>query len=491
MEIEKLAVVVRPRTPWEAVDLGFRLGRAWWKPLLGAWLAVSLPVFLILHGLLIQQLWLAPILLWWLKPLFERPLLLIVSRGFFGEVPTVGEAIRALPSQLRGLGLGLSLGRFSQARSYLAPVSQLEGLSGRRRFQRVRVLAKEQYGTAVMLTLACVHIESLPFYFGVIAGIWMFTPGLGFIDVWNAFVLGEGVGTQFTLVSNAVAYLAMSIVAPFYVAGGFALYIQRRVALEGWDLELTFRRLSARVSATKPKTGSPAKVAAALALCWMLVPSFGEAGELLRSGDSPRVIESVMDDPALGIGSDKKTVWVPKLGELDLDNDGFAGAESAAEFLRIGLVGTGVLLLFLMLRALFFSGWGLPRRAGRKKKRKTKADVPEFVAGLDLRPESLPSDIPAAARSHWDAGESRAAMSLLYRGALAFFFTGYALRLPPSATEEQCLARVGEVATTGLFQDFGELTRSWQLVAYARSSPSNDVFSSLCRTWSSHLGTRS
>ena len=51
MEIENLAVVVRPRTPWEAVDLGFRLGRAWWKPLLGAWLAISLPIVLILHGL--------------------------------------------------------------------------------------------------------------------------------------------------------------------------------------------------------------------------------------------------------------------------------------------------------------------------------------------------------------------------------------------------------------------------------------------------------
>jgi hypothetical protein len=36
--------------------------------------------------------------------------------------------------------------------------------------------------------------------------------------------------------------LAMSVMAPFYVAAGFALYLGRRTRLEAWDLELAFGR---------------------------------------------------------------------------------------------------------------------------------------------------------------------------------------------------------------------------------------------------------
>jgi hypothetical protein len=45
-----------------------------------------------------------------------------------------------------------------------------------------------------------------------------------------------------------VAYLAaVALVEPAYVAAGFALYLGRRTVLEGWDIELEFRRLSDRI----------------------------------------------------------------------------------------------------------------------------------------------------------------------------------------------------------------------------------------------------
>ena len=43
MELENIAVALRPRTPWEALDLGFAMARQWWKPLYAAWLAIYLP----------------------------------------------------------------------------------------------------------------------------------------------------------------------------------------------------------------------------------------------------------------------------------------------------------------------------------------------------------------------------------------------------------------------------------------------------------------
>ena len=42
---------------------------------------------------------------------------------------------------------------------------------------------------------------------------------------------------------GATSYaLAVFIVEPFYVASGFAMYLNRRVELEAWDIEQDFRR---------------------------------------------------------------------------------------------------------------------------------------------------------------------------------------------------------------------------------------------------------
>ena len=48
------------------------------------------------------------------------------------------------------------------------------------------------------------------------------------------------------VVDTQIRSLAMSLIAPFYVAGGFALYLNRRSELEGWDIEICLRRLLAR-----------------------------------------------------------------------------------------------------------------------------------------------------------------------------------------------------------------------------------------------------
>ena len=45
MDLDKIAVHLRPRTPYEAIDLGFVLVRNFWRPLLVGWLAGVLPFF--------------------------------------------------------------------------------------------------------------------------------------------------------------------------------------------------------------------------------------------------------------------------------------------------------------------------------------------------------------------------------------------------------------------------------------------------------------
>ena len=51
---------------------------------------------------------------------------------------------------------------------------------------------------------------------------------------------------------NAVAWLATSLVEPFYVGAGFGLYLDRRTQIEGWDIEIAFRRMRHRLRALLP-----------------------------------------------------------------------------------------------------------------------------------------------------------------------------------------------------------------------------------------------
>jgi len=77
MKVEDLAIQLRNRTYWEAIDLGFALSRQWFFRLWGAWLIGALPVFIItmiiiyiVDNEIIQSL--VFILFWWCKPLYEQ-----------------------------------------------------------------------------------------------------------------------------------------------------------------------------------------------------------------------------------------------------------------------------------------------------------------------------------------------------------------------------------------------------------------------------------
>ena len=184
-------------------------------------------------------------LVWWLKPFYDRALVLVLSRAVFGEATGAGDVARALPGFFRtGLVRGLTWGRFNPSRSFTLPVWQLEGLRGAARRRRSALLRKGGRQRAMWLTTACIHIEVLLMF----AGIALFF-----------MVLPEGVGPSFDLsvfswietpageVLGDLSYLvALSLIEPLYVASGFTLYLNRRTELEGWDIEIAFRQLAAR-----------------------------------------------------------------------------------------------------------------------------------------------------------------------------------------------------------------------------------------------------
>ena len=247
MRIEALTLAVRPRLPFEAMDLGLRLCQSHWGAVYAAWAVALVPVLCLATAarFLVDASWLWSSLVWWLKPFYDRALVLVLSRAVFGEATGAGDVARALPGFFRtGLVRGLTWGRFDPSRSFTLPVWQLEGLRGAARRRRSALLRKGGRQRALWLTIACIHIEVLLTFAGIALFFMVLPEGVGppfdrFVFAWLETPAGE--------VLVDLAYLvALSLIEPLYVASGFTLYLNRRTELEGWDIEIAFRQLAAR-----------------------------------------------------------------------------------------------------------------------------------------------------------------------------------------------------------------------------------------------------
>src|SRR5690606_17282231 len=70
----------------------------------------------------------------------------------------------------------------------------------------------------------------------------VFIPAEIDLDIWSWEFWGESKVGGLLLI--LFSYIAMALVAPVFVACGFSLYLNRRVKLEGWDIEIAFKRMA-------------------------------------------------------------------------------------------------------------------------------------------------------------------------------------------------------------------------------------------------------
>jgi hypothetical protein len=109
-----------------------------------------------------------------------------------------------------------------------------------------------------------------------------------------------------------------------------------------------------------------------------------------------------------------------------------------------------------------------------------RARAPTHVQDLDIRPESLPDNIGEAARTLWDSGEHRAALSLLYRGVLSRLVHVHNVPIRDSSTEGDCL----RLSTPRLREDQKNyvtlLIRVWQHAVYGGQQPETASLHTLC-----------
>lgn len=136
----------------------------------------------------------------------------------------------------------------------------------------------------------------------------------------------------------------------------------------------------------------------------------------------------------------------------------------------------------------FAAIWIYRLNAPRLLRRKIPALGPvSRVQALDIRPESLPEDIGAAALALLGAGRGREALSLLYRGALSRAVHRFGVDIGESFTEGEALRAVRISLDPVRSEYFSELVQLWQRAVYAGDATSPDLVSRLCSGFSPAL----
>jgi hypothetical protein len=113
--------------------------------------------------------------------------------------------------------------------------------------------------------------------------------------------------------------------------------------------------------------------------------------------------------------------------------------------------------------------------------------TPTHVQDFDIRPETLPANIGAAARELWDRGAHRAALALLYRGLLSRLAHVHHMPIRDSSTEGECLAYARR-QLSGLRHEYvARLIAVWQRAVYAHEPAEPALVYALCDDFSAAL----
>jgi hypothetical protein len=485
MEIEKMGAVLRPRTAWESTDLGVALLRRWLAPVLLAWMVTVVPVCaLIMVVLRDHPIW-GGVVLFWLKPTFERVPLFVLSRALFGTIPTPVQVLREVP-RLWSTRPWLALfgHRIHPARSVLQPIAVLEVAHRGSYLERERVIGHAAAGTAILVAFLALLMEIVLWLGGLLLLEFLLPDALLPPEpaTWSEIQL---VPDGWYAGAMAILWiLAYTIAGTLHAAAGFGLYLNRRSQIEGWDVELAFRRLAARVqSGARPR----AALGTATALCALLsTPGLARAQSSLPAQDreTPEAaVREVLADPEFGsdtVERDWSLDWDPDWG-TELSSEGAdAGLALVGQLLEIALwAGVAILAVYVFLLVARHLGWFAPAEPAAAR---TRAPV-THVFGLDVRRESLPVDVPGTARALWHASRKAEALALLYRAAIASLVRRESLALEPGDTENDCLRRARAGARAARAGYFADVTSAWLGCAYADRPPSVERFEELCAGW--------
>jgi hypothetical protein len=240
VQIDALALRLRPRTPYEAADLGTRLCQSAARDVYKCYLAVAIPLFIICLASVEIAYWLPAVAVYWFKPWLDRTILFVLSRAAFGQRTSLADLWNAQRQVWWSqLFITLTWRLLSPWRSFTQPVYQLEGLPLGQFRRRILQIRRRHSAPAAFMTLVYKLCE-ISLTLAVASLLYWFAPRGQAPDLFEMFS-SQGEPLHALIFAGATAIVVLFL-EPFYVASGFAMYLTRRAELEAWDIEQEFRR---------------------------------------------------------------------------------------------------------------------------------------------------------------------------------------------------------------------------------------------------------
>ena len=536
MDISQLIINPRHRSSWSAIDLGFLLARKNYLPLIFSWMLVSFPLFIASQFLPTEYLAISVGIIWWLKPFWDRGPLLIISQLIFAEKMSSKEFLRAYPSLLgKSFFSWLTYKRITVGRSFVQPIIILEGLSGADYNRRVNNLKQNSGSAPSWLTICCAHFE-LFLMLGIYAFIIMLIPDEVDIDYWK---MVEQQSVISLYISNAVTYFCMALIAPFYICAGFMLYINRRILLEGWDVEIQFRLIASRLQQS-PSARMPTSLSSVVLVVFLALSPIGvfsnkaNADEMLTDKSSASEenisvteyslikthnIDSAKDAKNLIVKikngknfSHKKTTLLHRLissedqdDETDdswltkqlkdfltwlkanIDNPSENSVSDGITFSQIVeiLLWLAASLIIIYVTLLCLNWFKANQNKFQFQKRNEIKNKPEMLFGLNVDKNQDTKNISKYTLNLWQEKKYRAALALMYSALLSKLVHHYNFDFREGFTESECANLVYSAEKSSLLARFvKEITQCWLLVAYAHVTPDPSAGERLCKQWS-------
>ena len=449
----------------EALDLGVLIARRYWWSLLAGWLILAVPVFI--GAWLVPNLFFALMLLWWFKPLYERIPLTIVAASIFKGHATWSTIRRNILSA--DCWLWLTLFRLSPGRSTLTPVAALEGNHSREGIVSTRrsLVRERTMGTYIWLLIlgwcleVCIVLLLL-FTVADMAGIEipediLNDPDTGFTGMFTTDAFHYWT-SKLVLTLFFVAY---ALVAPFYTCCGFALYLNRRIELEGWDIDIGFRKLTQRIA--------PIVGLFLVLLCFdtSWAQPNEPAGVDAQKTSMQQEIREIVDSDLI---SDKRARTEFDIELRPVESRSYPFLQEILRIIAWGLLIAAVVFLLYQLRVWEYARFF--RKEGTKP-RSIHSNVPKLKRDLNL-----PDNVSGQATELWNRGHRREALSLLYRGALYALVTHHRCKIDLSFTEAACKREV-KATVPSRSKSFELITSKWQQLAYANQPIQDSDFVSL------------
>ena len=215
---------------------------------------------------------------------------------------------------------------------------------------------------------------------------------------------------------------------------------------------------------------------AAAQLAEPLVPGAIPAHDEVREA-----LDEVEKDPNIALERTVRTLrWTRSPAPSDDEPSGLARwVRGLFEWIAVSgralvwVIGAIFLALVVAYVAQLVQRRRLPRVAARFV-------APSHVRDLDIRPESLPDDIGAAALALFSRGEQRAALALLYRGLLSRLVHVHEVPIRASSTEGECLALARRRLSPASAAYADRMVGVWTAAVYGGLEPAPTAVEALC-----------